>query len=161
MAIELALQRRGPAAVPDIACSHEGVHSCREALNWERTWHHSYLSDKRSVFEVYYDLEEPDHSRLSIFRLGQPGGIVAREASIIPSAKDWYKQPGTQSWDLCVSAMVELHRVMVRSLHPLRLFRRPIADVNFRGGLSPRCAWTLSFAAGMPISTIFKDDEAL
>ena len=60
--------------------------------------------------------------------MGKPYSIP-REDYIIRSAKTWHTQPGAQRSDSGLSAMVEMHRIVVSALkdlcdRPLLIFRR-------------------------------------
>lgn len=69
----------------------------REIMNRERTWLYAFIAD-RSVAT----------------QMGKPYSI-SKEDFIIRSAKTWWHEPGSQKTDVGLSAMVEMHRIVVRS----------------------------------------------
>ena len=96
MANDLNLQRQATATLPDNISAEARAQFIQEVLNRERVWLHCFVTD-RSIST----------------QMGKPSCIGSREDLIIRSAKDWHKQPGTQSSDVSVSAIVEMHRVVV------------------------------------------------
>jgi hypothetical protein len=50
--------------------------------------------------------------------MGKPSSI-GKEDFMIRNSKDWWKQAGALKSDIGLSAMVEMHRIVVRPLSPL------------------------------------------
>lgn len=55
--------------------------------------------------------------------MGKPYSIP-KEDFIIRNAKSWYREPGAQKTDVGLSAMVEMHRIVVSLWYPLSLFEQ-------------------------------------
>lgn len=123
MACDLNLQRQTTVSLPEHVSKDAQARFNVEVMNRERAWLHCFVTDRRFVYSpvsfiplfLFVDFVSVGVASIAT-QMGKPG-CIPKEDLIVRSAKRWSLKPGSQQSDVDVSAIVEMHRVVVRSIH--------------------------------------------